>query len=219
MLAKTIYSLGVGIATRTGLYENRQANYSRYFHVFLNKTAFVLDAGCGDGFFSKHASRQSSTVVSLDADRKSLKEFNAPNIDRICGDVEYLPFRSGVFDLTLCISLLEHLPNPMSALKEMRRTLKLRGKLFVQLPNLQFYLEPHTKLPLPILFPTIIKKRIVEQLSYIYINFQMTYKEAMKMFSSTFSVDAGQRVHHKLKTPFWPAAWVFLLQKRQEQAD
>lgn len=49
-------------------------------------------------------------------------------------DVHRLPFRDETFDLVLCTEVLEHLHAPDSALREMHRVLKPRGKLILTTP-------------------------------------------------------------------------------------
>ena len=48
---------------------------------------------------------------------------------------EKLPFRELIFDKVSARMVLEHLDNPVVALKEVRRVLKVRGKLFAVVPN------------------------------------------------------------------------------------
>lgn len=45
-----------------------------------------------------------------------------------------LPFNDEEFNLVLCISVLEHLEDPHSAIKEMRRVLKINGRIIVSVP-------------------------------------------------------------------------------------
>lgn len=47
-----------------------------------------------------------------------------------------LPFDNNQFDLVLCIAVLEHLENPQKAIQEMRRVLKIGGKIIVSVPFL-----------------------------------------------------------------------------------
>jgi SAM-dependent methyltransferase len=48
---------------------------------------------------------------------------------------DYLPFGSGIFDKVSARMLLEHLGNPVVALKEAKRVLKVGEKLFAVVPN------------------------------------------------------------------------------------
>jgi SAM-dependent methyltransferase len=51
------------------------------------------------------------------------------------GDATRLPFADDTFDLTTCQTLLIHLPDPIVALREMRRVTKPGGRLIVAEPN------------------------------------------------------------------------------------
>jgi len=49
-------------------------------------------------------------------------------------NLEKLPFPNGHFDRILSLETLEHTPQPLAFLKELRRTLKLEGRLVMSLP-------------------------------------------------------------------------------------
>lgn len=50
-------------------------------------------------------------------------------------DVEALPFRGRVFDTTLCIGVLQYLPTPDLALRELSRVTHIGGQVIVSFPN------------------------------------------------------------------------------------
>ena len=59
-------------------------------------------------------------------------------------DVEDLQFADASFDAAVCWSVLEHVPHPQNAIKEIYRVLKPGGYVWVQLPFLFPYHEsPH----------------------------------------------------------------------------
>lgn len=49
-------------------------------------------------------------------------------------DIHDLKFDDNRFDLVVCISILEHVPNPQKAIAELNRVLKPGGEVWVQLP-------------------------------------------------------------------------------------
>ena len=51
------------------------------------------------------------------------------------------------------LSLMEHLEDPEKHVRELYRILKPNGTVVLQLPNLQYIFEPHSKWPLLCLFP------------------------------------------------------------------
>jgi SAM-dependent methyltransferase len=50
------------------------------------------------------------------------------------GDARAIPFRGGVFDLVLCVHLLEHVADDRRAMREMHRVLKDGGVAVVSVP-------------------------------------------------------------------------------------
>jgi ubiquinone/menaquinone biosynthesis C-methylase UbiE len=68
-------------------------------------------------------------------DGKSLqtKSWDQSNID-IISDITNIPVADSFFDDIMCIEVLEHLPNPVLAIKEFSRLLKSGGKLIITAP-------------------------------------------------------------------------------------
>lgn len=100
---------------------------------FLGPKGLVLDCGCGTGYKTEYIKSNGLEVVSIDIDMCSLKILrdraiytNSVNAI-ICGDVQYLPFKPGIFDSVLCSEVLEHLPNPELCIHEVCRTMKKGG--------------------------------------------------------------------------------------------
>jgi SAM-dependent methyltransferase len=57
----------------------------------------------------------------------------------IIGDIHNLPFANNSQEAFVCISILEHVENPILACKEMYRSLKSGGYAFVTVPFLYYY--------------------------------------------------------------------------------
>ena len=98
----------------------------------------VLDVGAGTGRMTKHLAEQvgrAGTVVAVDVAEKMLSEARRLLGSRppywVCGDVDSLSFRPGVFDKVLCFSAFPHFVSPQTALEEMRRVLKKQGRLLI----------------------------------------------------------------------------------------
>jgi len=75
--------------------------------------------------------------------RPNVKFFNLnigpfPNVD-IVADAHYLPYADESVDAIYCAAVLEHLSEPLTAVKEMFRVLKNGGKIFADTPFLQEY--------------------------------------------------------------------------------
>lgn len=143
----------VGLMDRLHVYEERTGKYLSCFKHYVNSASIVVDVGCGTGAFSKALVCGKRLVITLDIERGLLKEIENPHIERICADAHHLPLTEGSVDCILALSFLEHLENPEKYLKELYRVLRHGGTAIIQLPNLQYPFEPHTKWPLLCLLP------------------------------------------------------------------
>lgn len=105
--------------------------------------ALVLDAGCGPdpGAGTLLGSRPGTTVVALDiglgtvrlARRKA--ELAGVRLLPVVADVERLPFRDGVFAATVCDDTVEHLPDDLTGVRELRRVTAPGGRVVLATPN------------------------------------------------------------------------------------
>lgn len=148
----------------------------------------VLDVGGASGVqaFLLFGIVRCSRVVVLDVSKDKLvkgKELR-PRIAFVQGDAHHLPFRSGSFDLVASFSILEHLENPVAGVKEQIRV--SRRLIAVQIPNLRYYIEPHTLVPLLYWYPKKIRQKVLKSVwvwrPEIYINFSVTYKNLRGWF-------------------------------------
>ena len=63
------------------------------------------------------------------------KEWNTSGCDILC-DICNIPVEDSTFDLIICFEVIEHLPEPLKAIKELSRLLKKDGQLVITAPNL-----------------------------------------------------------------------------------
>jgi ubiquinone/menaquinone biosynthesis C-methylase UbiE len=74
----------------------------------------LLDVGCGEGEMLRRGVVPAATrTVLFDRSRDSAAH--------VIGSVDALPFASRSFDVVTCMEVLEHLPEPAAALREMAR--------------------------------------------------------------------------------------------------
>ena len=95
----------------------------------------LLDIGCAYGLLVKAASKHFESYgidISQFAVKKS-KEYYKGTISR--ASAVKLPFNNESFDVVTVIDTLEHVPNLTLCIKDIIRTLKRDGILFLQLPN------------------------------------------------------------------------------------
>jgi len=99
----------------------------------------VLDVGCGEGVLTREWAERLGTgrVVGVDLDDPRLRaEWEAgarPNLEYRAAEAHALPFADGDFDLVAGIEVLEHVPDPDAALREMARV--ARRRLLVSVPR------------------------------------------------------------------------------------
>lgn len=91
----------------------------------------LLDAGAGHLPFRHIATQYCTEYRSLD-----LRQWH-PDLD-YQGDVQRMPLPDSSFDTVVNLQVLEHVPDPLAALREMRRVLKPGGKLIIAVPHLDY---------------------------------------------------------------------------------
>ncbi|MFC1566980.1 class I SAM-dependent methyltransferase [bacterium] len=96
----------------------------------LNTLRFenILDAGCGEGLLLSHLKNDLSgrKIQAIDLDPLEIEtaKKNIPFAECQTASIYELPFKNSEFDLVLCMEVLEHLDNPVNALKELSRVSK-----------------------------------------------------------------------------------------------
>lgn len=108
----------------------------------IDDCALALDAGCGNGRYFNMLLGHTSHVIGVDfsPDMLRLARSKADNlangkVDVLLSDLTQLPFRDSLFDLVVCIEVLEHVPNWQRAILEFHRLLKAGGNLIISTPN------------------------------------------------------------------------------------
>jgi SAM-dependent methyltransferase len=103
----------------------------------------ILENGCGVGMYVEHIAPLGGTVIGLEYDfeRAAEARINSPHILNAAG--ESLPLPSSTFDLILSHEVIEHVQNDRSAIQEMVRILKPRGRAVIFCPNRGYPYETH----------------------------------------------------------------------------
>ena len=98
----------------------------------------ILDAGCGNGRYSKFILKQADTdafITGFDLSQRMLKRARRripnPRVSLSSADLTRLPYPDGFFDALVCGWVLEHLPDPRPGLKELARVLAPGGKFLL----------------------------------------------------------------------------------------
>jgi SAM-dependent methyltransferase len=96
--------------------------------------ARVLDAGCGPGSWS-YDLRRDLRVVSFDLKYPPGPPPPAPHVAVFRADLARLPLRDGLFDLTVCHYVLEHVDALAPCCDELARITKPGGRLYLAVPR------------------------------------------------------------------------------------
>lgn len=102
---------------------------------FYLKKGNILDIGCGRGDFIKAFHSQGFKVTGTDISPASVS-YCKPHIVKTADlTKEPLPFKEGEFNFVFSKSVIEHLHNPMSLLKEAIRVLEVDGVAIIMTPS------------------------------------------------------------------------------------
>lgn len=94
----------------------------------------VLDVGAGTAPYRSlfaHCQYETQDFAKYDGFRGTEGQYS--DIDYV-SDITEIPVADGTFDVVLCTEVLEHVPRPIEALREMVRVTKPGGRLFLTAP-------------------------------------------------------------------------------------
>lgn len=120
---------------------------------YRDKNSKVLDLGCGIGLTLAGLAQTFNSCVGCDIGNKEIEaskellkklKLKAPVIKY---DGKKLPFANNNFDIVTSIEVIEHVENPSTYLREIKRVLKKDGILHITTANKWWPVEPHFKLP------------------------------------------------------------------------
>jgi ubiquinone/menaquinone biosynthesis C-methylase UbiE len=92
--------------------------------------AVALDAGAGSGAAGAVLREGGARVVAADREF-DMASYAGTAGPAVTGDVTALPFRSGSFDIVVAAFVVNHLPDPVSGLSELRRVSRPGGAVLL----------------------------------------------------------------------------------------
>ena len=111
-------------------------NSAAYLLPHLSSGISLLDAGCGPGTITADLARRLTpgrvtalerTEAALDLARAEIGRRGLTNVDFAVGDVHALDFADGTFDVVHAHQVLQHVADPVAALREFRRVTRPGG--------------------------------------------------------------------------------------------
>lgn len=128
----------------------------------------ILDAGSGNGGVSISFAKNGASVSGVDIEKdlyevsiRQKENLGIKNVDFILYDGVKIPFEDNYFDYALSLSVLEHTDDPKEYLKEILRTVKVGGVLYLGFPNKIWPKETHTGLWFLTYLPSFLKPYMV----------------------------------------------------------
>lgn len=110
----------------------------------LNGAARALDAGCGSGRTLLQLARYCPEVAGLELNQEAAEVARGRgSFDVQIGRVEELPWPGESFDLITCLDVIEHTPDDVVALEELRRVTRPGGWLLLTVPAYQALWSRH----------------------------------------------------------------------------
>jgi len=112
--------------------------YEQFFHLYkIKSTDRILEIGSGKGEALQILGQNDFNYYPLDISAKNLKkisQLSAKTIFPITGDAFQLPFSDDSFHLVILSEVLEHLEDPLTALKEIKRVVKQDKMILISVP-------------------------------------------------------------------------------------
>jgi SAM-dependent methyltransferase len=103
----------------------------------LTGTEAIADVGCGNGLYLAELARRghAGRVLGVDLSPGMLQAARdrVPHVGMVAGDAVALPLHDGACDLTMAMAMLDHVPDPRAAVRELRRITRPGGQALVAL--------------------------------------------------------------------------------------
>lgn len=98
-----------------------------------NISGALLDIGAANRWIESHLPA-GADYVALDYPSTGRDLYGAQ--PHVFADAAHLPFQNRCFDGVICLEVLEHVPDPAIAMKEIERVLKSSGRAWISMPFL-----------------------------------------------------------------------------------
>jgi SAM-dependent methyltransferase len=103
----------------------------------------LLEAGCGMASYFEFPNVVRSAGIDIS---KEQLDANTMVQERILGDIQTYPLPKEAFDVVVCWNVIEHLPRPQDALRNLFNAVKMNGLLILGFPNILSFKGIATKI-------------------------------------------------------------------------
>jgi len=144
----------------------------KFAEKFLKENEVIIDAGCGiEHPFKFYAAKRCKNVYAIDRDKRLETLEKKQNIEYICDNLENFKLKEQV-DKIFCISVLEHIPNPLPVIENFAANMKEGAQLILTVD-----------------FPLLKPELLVEMLNQKFIMGKQNYKESDKdLYSNLYKL-------------------------------
>ncbi len=116
------------------LWTKNHIEHEIYYKRYFKGCKRILDIGCSVGNFIVNAPDK---IEGIDIDKDALRISKERGFKVKYGDItKRLPFSDNTFDAVNLKRVLEHIPNPESIMREIRRVLKPQGRIVILVPDI-----------------------------------------------------------------------------------
>jgi SAM-dependent methyltransferase len=157
--------------------------YRRLIATRVDARTRLLDVGCGHAELLRDSYERSAHVCGVDPDVEALRE-NRALANRVAGLAERLPFRDAAFDLVALAWVLEHLPHPERAFREIHRILRPGGTVVFLTPNTWNY--------------NVWAIRLVPNVFHGYFTRRLYSRDEHGTYPTQYKVNSIRRIHSML---------------------
>ena len=130
----TSYTHGHGEAVLRSHRARTAANSAAYLLPHLRPDQHLLDVGSGPGTITADLAERVARVTALEIDDAAadLTRQGAPGVEVHVGDVHALPYDDDTFDVVHAHQVLQHVADPVAALRELARVTRPGGVVAVR---------------------------------------------------------------------------------------